>query len=86
VSSSIQEGGMAGYLTIIIWMGAAMLVLKGVEIYQIAITSSRQDRGPAVVIGIVAAVLAVASAGYAIHLEGEHSDTMATLADAYPMP
>lgn len=53
---------MAGYLQIIIWMGCAYLILKGLSILQVGLASNRADRGLLIAIGIAGLGVAVISA------------------------
>jgi hypothetical protein len=55
---------MIGMIQILVWMFAVYLVFKGVEIFQLALTSSREgpSRGIAGAIGIIAILVAVAGA------------------------
>lgn len=49
---------MVGLMQIMIYMLAVYLVYKGVEIFQIALMSSRHDRFPGILIGVAAFCLA----------------------------
>lgn len=62
---------MAGMLQIITYLLCVYLVFKGFEIFQIALTSSReQRRKAAIVIGVLAIVISVVAAfGFAFLID-----------------
>jgi hypothetical protein len=53
---------MAGMLQIITYLLCVYLVFKGVEILQIALMSSREDRALGIAIGVLSLVICVAAA------------------------
>ena len=55
---------MIGMLQIITYLLCVYLVFKGFEIAQLAITSSRENRAAAFVVGILAVVVSICAAGY----------------------
>ena len=50
---------MVGLMQIMIYMLAVYMVYKGIEIFQIALMSNRENRLPGLVIGVVCTVVAV---------------------------
>ncbi len=58
---------MAGMLQIITYLLAFYLVVKGVEILQIALASSREKRGPMIALGVLTLLACVgAAAGFTV--------------------
>lgn len=53
---------MAGMLQIITYLLCVYLIFKGIEIFQIALMSSRERRAPGLILGVIAIVVAVACA------------------------
>jgi len=57
---------MVGLMQIMIYMLAVYLVFKGIEIFQIALMSSRPDRTPGLLLGgLCIAVAIIAGGGFA---------------------
>ena len=50
-------------LTLIMYFLCVYVVFKGVEIFQIGLASSRADRAPAMVVGVLALVASIGVAG-----------------------
>jgi uncharacterized membrane protein len=55
---------MIGMLQIITYLLCVYLVFKGFEIAQLAVTSARENRGPAFIIGILAVAISICAAFY----------------------
>jgi uncharacterized membrane protein len=73
---------MAGMLQIITYLLAFYLVIKGVEILQVGMASSRQNRGILLAVGCVSLAACVAAAAFFVFLQDEQaralSSSMAT--------
>ena len=67
---------MAGMLQIITYVLAFYLVMKGVEILQIALASPRQDRGGIVALGLVALVACVVAAVVFINWQDQQASSL----------
>jgi hypothetical protein len=71
-----REQHMAGMLQIITYLLGFYLIMKGVEILQIGISSSRTDRVPMIAIGVIS-ILACAIAAYSfIKWQDEQAQSM----------
>lgn len=63
---------MVGILQIITYLLCVYLVFKGVEIFQIALMSSRENRGLGIVIGVVMIVAGIVAAiGFAYWVDSQ---------------
>jgi uncharacterized membrane protein len=58
---------MIGMLQIITYLLCVYLVFKGFEILQVALASSKEDRGAIILIGILAVAVAFLAALYFVH-------------------
>jgi len=58
---------MAGMLQIITYLLGVYLVMKGIEILQIGLTSTRPDRRGLIFIGIAALIICVATTVYFVN-------------------
>ena len=68
---------MVGMLQIITYLLAFYLVIKGVEILQLALCSSRQNRTAILMIGSAALVACILAAGFFIHIQEKQAFSLA---------
>lgn len=69
---------MVGMLQIITYMLAFYFVLKGVEILQIGMASSRSDRKPLIIVGVVAIAVCVLAAWTFIDMQDKQAAHVGT--------
>lgn len=69
---------MVGMLQIMTYLLCVYLVFKGFEILQIALASSRADRGGPITIGIILLILSFLAASYFWHVIDEQAARVAT--------
>ena len=77
---------MAGMLEILTWLLCFYLIVKGVEILQIALASSRPKRGGIIALGaltLIACILAAAVFGY---MQLDQAESMQQHMPAFPTP
>jgi uncharacterized membrane protein HdeD (DUF308 family) len=68
---------MAGMLQIITYLLAVYLIVKGIEVLQIALASSREQGRSAIVgIGVITLVGCVLAAGYFVTMQDEQAKSM----------
>jgi uncharacterized membrane protein HdeD (DUF308 family) len=67
---------MAGMLQIITYLLGVYLVMKGIEILQIGLASTRPDRRGLIFIGIVALIVCVAAAGFFVNAQDEQARSL----------
>jgi len=74
---------MVGMIQILIWMFGVYLVFKGVEIFQLALTSNREglSRGVAGAIGALAIIASVAGAYVFIKLADTQAASLSRSSD-----
>lgn len=68
---------MVGMLQILTYMLAFYLVIKGVEILQIALSSGRERRGGIVTLGVLTLIACMIAAGAFVHLQDRQAGTVA---------
>lgn len=64
---------MAGMIQILTYLLAFYLVVKGVEIFQIAWSSNREKRGPQMILGVVMIIICIAGAGLFVMMQDEQA-------------
>ena len=74
---------MAGMLQIITYLLAFYLVVKGVEILQIALASSRENRTGIIVLGVIMVAVCIAAAGGFVTMQDQQARSLST---SMPMP
>jgi hypothetical protein len=67
---------MAGMLQIMTYLLAFYLVIKGVEILQIALASNRDKRGGIIAIGILALVACIIAAGVFVTMQDQQAHSI----------
>ena len=67
---------MAGMLQILTYLLAFYLVIKGIEVLQIGLASSRPRRGGVILIGLVTAAACVVAAGVFTNMQDEQAQVM----------
>ncbi len=67
---------MAGMLQIITYLLAFYLVVKGVEILQIALASNREKRGGIIALGILVLIACILAAGSFVTMQDEQAQSM----------
>lgn len=77
---------MAGMLQIITYLLAFYLVVKGVEILQIALASNRQDRNWIVAIGFLALLACIVAAGAFVVMQDEQARSLSRTMGELPRP
>jgi hypothetical protein len=65
---TIGEAKMVGMLQIMTYLLCVYLVFKGIEILQIALMSSKENRSAGIIIGIVMIVVSLIAAGIFINM------------------
>lgn len=75
---------MAGMLQIITYLLAAYLVFKGVEIFQIALSSSRENRTVPLMIGGMAIVASILVAALAVTLQDAQAKSLSSATSSLP--
>ena len=69
---------MIGMLQVITWLGGLYLIVKGIEVLQIGLASSRPDRKPLIVIGLVTLGICVAGATFIIWAQDNQAEAVGT--------
>ena len=64
---------MAGMLQIITYLLAFYLVMKGVEILQIGLASSREGKGGLIAIGALSLVACIAAGGFFVKMQDDQA-------------
>jgi hypothetical protein len=67
---------MAGMLQIITYLLSFYLAMKGVEILQIALASTREDRAGIITIGVVALIVCIAAGFYFSSMQDQQAQAM----------
>ena len=75
---------MAGMLQIITYVLAFYLVMKGVEILQIALASPRQDRAGIVAIGLIALVACIVGAAVFVNWQDQQASALSASMSSMP--
>lgn len=75
---------MAGMLQIITYMLGVYLVVKGVEVLQIALASSRPNRKPMIIIGALTLVGCVLAAVALVAMQDQQANAMASSMPSFP--
>ena len=76
---------MAGMIQIITYLLAFYLVIKGVEILQIALASSRENRVAVILIGSFTLIVCILAAGLFIRMQDEQARSMNRTASGLPI-
>ena len=76
---------MAGMLQILTYMLAFYLIVKGVEVLQIALASERQERGVIITIGIVAVFACAAAAATFVSMQDQMAMTLSQRMSGPPL-
>ena len=77
---------MAGMLQIITYLLCVYLVFKGVEILQIALMSSRQDRQSGLAIGILSLAVCILAALFFYHMINLQAESMSRASSGFSAP
>ena len=77
---------MAGMLQIITYLLAFYLVMKGVEIFQIGLASSREGRGALTIIGVVSIIACVLAAVLFVTMQDNQAMSMQRSTSSIPDP
>jgi len=64
---------MAGMLQIMTYLLAFYLVIKGVEVLQIALASNRDKRGGIITVGVLTLVACVMAAGAFVYMQDQQA-------------
>lgn len=67
---------MAGMLQIITYLLAFYLVVKGVEILQIALASNREKRGGIITLGVLVLIACMLAAGGFVTMQDEQAQSL----------
>jgi hypothetical protein len=67
---------MAGMLQIITWILCFYLVLKGVEILQISLASSRENRASMIIWAVVVLAICIVAAGGFIAMQDQQASSL----------
>ena len=67
---------MAGMLQIITYLLAFYLVIKGIEILQIALASSRESRGGIITLGVLVLVACIADSVSFVEMQDQQAASM----------
>jgi len=67
---------MAGMLQIITYLLAFYLIIKGIEILQIALASNRQSRGPIIILGTMVLIACIIAAGGFVFMQDEQAKSL----------
>jgi uncharacterized membrane protein HdeD (DUF308 family) len=67
---------MAGMLQIITYLLAFYLVIKGIEILQIALASSRESRGGIITLGVLVLVACIAASVSFVEMQDQQAASM----------
>ena len=74
---------MAGMLQILTYLLGIYLVFKGVEIFQIALMSSRPNRLLGLTIGSISIVACVVAAIFFVHLQDMQAEALSSVGDGF---
>jgi hypothetical protein len=77
---------MAGMLQIITYLLAFYLVVKGVEVLQIGLASSRTQRVPLIVIGALTLVVCIGAAYLFVTMQDEQARSLSNSTSGIPRP
>ena len=69
---------MVGMLQVLTYMFAFYLVLKGVEIFQIGLASSRPDREPLIAVGVAALIACGIAAIVFINMQDKQAESLSS--------
>lgn len=69
---------MVGMIQILIYLFSIYLIYKGFEIFQLALTSARNDRTAALVIGVLAIIIAFGAAGLFVEMGDRQASSIST--------
>jgi uncharacterized membrane protein HdeD (DUF308 family) len=67
---------MAGMIQILTYMLAFYLILKGVEVLQIALASNREKRGGIITIGVLTLIACAVAAGSFVTMQDEQATSL----------
>ena len=67
---------MVGMLQIITYLLAFYLVVKGVEILQIALASNREDRGSIIILGVLVLLFCIFAAGGFTYMQDRQAKSL----------
>lgn len=67
---------MAGMLQIITYLLAFYLVIKGVEILQIALASNRESRGGIIAFGALVLIVCIGAAFYFVNMQDQQAQSL----------
>jgi NADH:ubiquinone oxidoreductase subunit 6 (subunit J) len=67
---------MVGMLQILTYLLAVYLVMKGVEIFQIGFSSSRQDRSVAILVGVLSLAACIVAAAWLVMLQDQQASAL----------
>jgi uncharacterized membrane protein HdeD (DUF308 family) len=74
-----REKFMAGMLQIITYLLAFYLVIKGVEILQIALASNREDRSGIIIFGVFVLIACILAAGGFVTMQDKHATSLSNV-------
>lgn len=77
---------MAGMLQIITYLLGIYLVMKGIEIFQIGLASSREQRSGPIIIGVISIGVCVIAAVTLVHWQDEQAMSMQRAMPPMPSP
>lgn len=72
---------MAGMLEILTWLLCVYLVVKGVEVLQIALASSRPKRAGIIALGAVTLIVCILAAGLFAWLQTDQAQSVSSAAE-----
>ncbi len=75
---------MAGMLQIITYLLASYLVIKGIEVLQIGLASSRPHRSGLIVFGSVTLVACIIAAGVFVAMQDDQAQSLSANVHSYP--
>lgn len=67
---------MAGMLQILTYLLAFYLVIKGIEVLQIGLSSSRPDRRGVILLGVITLVVCIGAAVYFANMQDEQAHAL----------
>jgi uncharacterized membrane protein HdeD (DUF308 family) len=77
---------MVGMIQILTYMFAFYLVVKGVEILQIALASNRERRGGIITIGVLTLILCIVAAGGFVTMQDRQAKSVGSTTTNAPTP
>jgi hypothetical protein len=77
---------MAGMLQIITYLLAFYLVMKGVEIFQIGLASSRERRSALIAIGVISIAACVLAGGFFVKMQDDQAMSLQRSTSSFPDP